>query len=84
MLFLFCMALWFILRGASCFKVLPCSLSSRFFIPFSIVIRSLGKRELVYVLLVQLFVCFERARFRPFSLPLGVGGRPRFVIVAKA
>ena len=26
-LFLFCVALWFILRGASCFKVLPCSLS---------------------------------------------------------
>ena len=33
---LFCVALWFILRGASCFKILPCSLSSCFVIPFSI------------------------------------------------
>ena len=33
----------FILRGASFFKVLPCSLSSCFFIPFSIVITSLGE-----------------------------------------
>ena len=43
MLFLFCVALWFILRGASCFKVFPCSLSSCFVIPFSIVITSLGE-----------------------------------------
>ena len=35
-LFLFCVALWFILRGASCFKVSSCSLSSCFVIPFSI------------------------------------------------
>ena len=27
-LFLFCVALWFILRGTSCFNVFPCSLSS--------------------------------------------------------
>ena len=40
--FLFCVALWFILRGASCFKVFPCSLSSSFVIPFSILITSLG------------------------------------------
>ena len=43
MLFLFCVALWFILRGASCFKVFPCSLFSRFVIPFSIVNISLGE-----------------------------------------
>ena len=30
----------------------------------------LGKRELVYVLLVHLFVYFERVNFCPFSLPL--------------
>ena len=42
-LFLFCVALWFILRGTSCFKVFQCSLSLCFFIPFSIVITSLGK-----------------------------------------
>ena len=42
-LFLCCVALWFILWGASCFKVFPCSLSSCFIIPFSIVITSLGE-----------------------------------------
>ena len=41
---LFCVALWFIrIRGASYFKVFPCSLSSCFVIPFSIVIISLRK-----------------------------------------
>ena len=40
MLFLFYVVLWFILRGASCFKVLTYSLSSCFVIPFSIVITS--------------------------------------------
>ena len=43
MLFLFCMALWFILRGASCSKIFPCSLSSCFSIPFSIVITVCGE-----------------------------------------
>ena len=42
-LFLFCVALWFILRGASYFKVFPWSLSSCFVIPLSIVITSLGE-----------------------------------------
>ena len=42
-LFLFCVALWVVLWGASCFKVFPCSLSSCFFIPFSIVITLLGE-----------------------------------------
>ena len=32
-----------------------------------------GKRELVRVLLVHLFVCFVRVSFCHFSLPLGVG-----------
>ena len=41
--FLFCVDLWFVLRGASCFKVFPCSLSSGFVILFSIVITSLGE-----------------------------------------
>ena len=43
MLFLLGVGLWFILRGASCFKVFPCSLSSCFVFPFSIVITSLGE-----------------------------------------
>ena len=42
MLFLFCVALWIVLRGASYFKVFPCSLSSCFVVPFGIVITSLG------------------------------------------
>ena len=42
MLFLFYVTVWFILRGASCL-VLPCSLSSCFFSPFSIVTTSLGE-----------------------------------------
>ena len=41
-----------------------------------------GKRNLVYVSLVHLFVCFVRVSFCPFSLPLGVGGWLRSVIVA--
>ena len=43
----------------------------------------LGKRELVCVFLVHLFVCFVRVSFIfHFSLPLGVGGWLLFVIVA--
>ena len=41
-LFLFCVTFWFIPRGASCL-VLPCSLLSCFFTPFSIVTTLLGK-----------------------------------------
>ena len=81
-LFLFCVALWFILRDASCFKVFPCSLYSCFIIPFSIVITSLGAEELVCVLLVHLFVCFVCVSFCHFSLPLVVWGWLWFVIVA--
>ena len=38
-------SVWFVVytTGASCFKVFPCSLSSCFFILFSIVITSLGE-----------------------------------------
>ena len=42
----------------------------------------LGKRELVCVLLVHLFVCFVRVSFCHCSLPPGVGGWLWFVIVA--
>ena len=65
MLFLFRVALRFILRGASCYKVFRCSLSSCFFIPFSIVITSLGEEgaglcaSLAFVCLyVLVFVSF--------------------------
>ena len=61
------------MRGASCFKVLPCSLSLCFYIHFSIVITTLGKEGAgLYVLLVHLFVCF--ARVCPFLLFLLVSG----------
>ena len=84
MLFLFCVALWFILRGASCFKVFPCSLSLCFVIPFSILITSLleegaglcASRALVCLFCTCLFLFFV------FFLPLGVGDWLRFVIVA--
>ena len=36
---------------------------------------------MVCVFLVHLFVCFVRISVGPFSLPLGVGGWLRFVIV---
>ena len=64
--------------------VLPCSSYSCccFYSPFSIVITSLGKRELVYVLLVQLFVYTAFVSCCPFSLPLRVRDCLRLVIVA--
>ena len=34
------------------------------------------------MLLIHLFVCFVRVSFSQFSLPLGVGGKLQFVIVA--
>ena len=72
-LFLLCVTLWFILRGASCFKDFPCSLSSCFFIPFSIVITSLTEEAAgLYVsraIVLYLFV-FGHILFRLVS---GVG-----------
>ena len=80
-LFLFCLALWFIRRGASRFKVFPCSLFSCFVIPFSIVITSLGEKG-ASLCASRAFVCFVRVSFCQFSLPLGVGGWLWFVTVA--
>ena len=54
-----------------------------FFSPFSSVIISIGEeRELSYVLLVHLFVYFARIDVCPTSLPLGVAGWLRLMIVA--
>ena len=53
-------------RGASCFKVFPCSLSSCFFIPFSIVITSLGE-EGTRLCASRACVCFVRVTFCHFS-----------------
>ena len=66
MLFLFCVALWFILRGASCLA-LPCSLSMCFFCHFIILITMLGERELVFVLIVHLFVRYAHVLYHFFS-----------------
>ena len=54
-LFLICVALWFIQRGASCL-VSPCSLSSRFFRPSSTVITLLGE-EGAGLCAYRAFVC---------------------------
>ena len=75
MLFLFCVALWFLLRCVSCL-VLPCSWFSCFFLFFFSVLSdhlAFGKREPVYVLLVHLFVYFARVNFCHFFLMSGVG-----------
>ena len=81
MLLLFYLALWFILWGASCL-VLPCSLSSCFFSPFTIVITSLGE-EGAGLCASRAFVClFAPVNVCPFSLPLGISGWLRLVIVA--
>ena len=68
--------------GALYVLVFPCSLSSCFVISFSVVVPRLGKRELVCVFLVHVFACFVRVSFCRLSLPPGVGGWLRFVIVA--
>ena len=78
-LYLFCVALWLILQSALCFKVLPCSC---FFVPFSIVITSLGD-EADGLCASCAFVClFLHVLVFVLSLPLGVGVWLRFVIVA--
>ena len=66
---------------ALCFKVFPCSLSSCVFVLFSIVITSL-REEGAVLCASRAIVCFVRASFCNFPLPLGVGGWLRFVIVA--
>ena len=55
MLFLFCVALSFTLRGASCL-VLPCSLSMCFFYHFSILITLL-REEGAGLCAYRAFVC---------------------------
>ena len=78
-LFIFCVALWFILRGASCFKVFPCPLFSCFIIPLSIMITLSGE-EGAGLCASHAFVCFVHVSFCHFSLP--PGGWLRSVIMA--
>ena len=71
-----------LLRSVSCW-VMPCSLFSRFSVLAPIVITSLGEeRELVYALLVHLFVYCAHVNFRPSSLLLGINHWLRLMIVA--
>ena len=63
------------------FWIFPCSLSSCFVIPFSIMITSLGE-EIAGLCASHALVCFVRVSFCHFSLPLGVRGWLRFVIVS--
>ena len=83
-LFLFCVAFFFYLY----YWTLHILKSSNALCPrvssFLLTLWSprLGKRELVCVLLVHLFVCFVRASLCHFSLHFGVRGWVRFVIVA--
>ena len=49
---------------------------------FSIASSRLGKRELVHVLFVLLFVYFARVKYCPPTFPLGVRGWLRLVTVA--
>ena len=62
-LFLFCVALWFILWGASC---LACPFYSCFFNSFNIVITSLGEEGACLWLIVHVFVYFALAIFISF------------------
>ena len=76
----FCVTLWLILRGASCFGVFSCSLYSCFVIPFSIMITSLGV-EGAGLCASSAFVCLFCTCCH-LCLPLGIGGWLRFVTVA--
>ena len=78
MLLLFCVALQFTLRGASCL-VLPCSLFMWFSVLLAFWSPCLGKRELTFVFICLLsmhtLICVT------FSLPSGVGGWLRLLLV---
>ena len=65
MLFLFCVALYCTLRGASCL-VLPCSLSMCFSILLAFCSPCLGKRELVFVLIVYFLLAMHTLIFVTF------------------
>ena len=58
-----------------------CALCPRFSFCFSILSTSLGE-EGAGLCTSRTFICFARVCFCPFSLPLGVEGWLRFVIVA--
>ena len=56
-----------------CFEVFPCSFPRVSSFLLALWSPRLGKRELVCVLLVHLFVCFVHVSFCRFPLSLGVG-----------
>ena len=73
MLFLFCVALWFILWVLHVLKYSRalCPRVSAYFL--ALLSSRLGNRELFCVLLVPLFVCFVRVSVCHFLLVSGVG-----------
>ena len=79
MLFLFCVALQFTLRGVSRL-VLPFFLSMCFFCFFSILITLLGEEGIVFVLIVHLFVSYAHVNLCHFPLPPGVRGWLRLLL----
>ena len=82
MLFLFCVALYFTLRGASCL-VLPWSLSMCFFCPFSILITLFWVRGNWSLCLSCICLLAMHTLIRvTFSLPSGVMGWLRLLLVA--
>ena len=83
-LFLFCVALCFFFLWGLHFLKSSIALCPRVSTSFlALWLPRLGKKELVCVILAHFFVCFWRVSFCHFSLPLGVGGWLRFVIVAR-
>ena len=82
MLFLFCVALQFTLRGASCL-VLPCSLSMCFVYPFSFFYHLAWGRGSWSLCLSCICLLAVHTLFSvTFSLLPGVGGRLRLLLVA--
>ena len=90
MLILCNIALWLLLRLVSCLALPKLNWCAELIILFSCIISVLlalwsplfGKKELVYVLLVYLFVYFARGKFCLFLFSLCVWGWLRLVIVA--
>ena len=63
------------------FRVEPCLLFVLVIVKSCLWLPRLGKRELVYVLLVHLFVCLARVNIGLFSFPLGIRNWLWLVIV---
>ena len=80
--FILCSFVVYTTRRLMCWSLLVL-FCPRFFVCFSILITSRGEEGAgLCFFFSHLFVCFERICVCHFSLPLGVEGSLRFVIVA--